>query len=392
MWKKQEGADYEPMTKPNPKCQIPNTSPHDDLPYWAAFSYCRNVGSIRLRKIYTHFQTMKAAWEASMSEFEHLNFEQGVLEEIEKKKRELDPDKVWKSLAREGLTVIPFTDSCYPALLKEIYDPPALLYVRGILTSGEHEIRIAVVGTRKMTPYGEQVTEMLVKPLAENGITIISGLAYGIDAKAHETTLNANGKTIAVLGCGLDHATIYPSHHLKLVEQIVDKGGFLASEHAPGTPPMRQHFPHRNRIIAGMSRATLVVEAPEGSGAITTANYALEFNRDVLVVPGNITSPHAWGPNMLLKKGAIPVTQPEDIFAVLNISDVKAALDTKKNLPNTEEELKILNTLTPHDPKHIDAIAKATVGTPAATASALSVLELKGMVRNVGGMRYIRLN
>lgn len=368
------------------------TDSETDLPYWACFTYCRKLGSVKLRKIAAHFSSMKTAWEAPLTEFAQLGLDDGTVADIEARRQELTPQSVWEKIVKEGLALIPFSDPLYPPLLKEIYDPPAVLYMRGNLGEQENEIWIAVVGTRHVSTYGQQVTEMLVRPLAEAGLTIVSGLAYGVDALAHETTLKAHGRTIAVLGCGLDRASVYPSNHRYLAEKIASEGGAVVSEFAPGTPPLKHHFPFRNRIIAGLSRATLVIEAPEGSGAMTTAAYALEYNREVFTVPGNITSLNAWGPNELLKKGATPVTKPDDIFAALNLADVKVALDTRKNLPNTEEELKIFESLTADEPQHIDSIAKSA-GMPAPlTSSTLSIMELKGMVKNVGGMRYIRLS
>lgn len=368
-----------------------NDQETDQLKYWASFTYCRKLGSVRLRKIASYFPSMKEAWEAPLSEFSRLGLEEGVTADINARRQELKPDAVWEKIEKEGLRLIPFTDSRYPALLKEIYDPPAALYVRGEVGAQENEIWFAVVGTRKISTYGQQVTEMLVRPLALAGLTIVSGLAFGVDALAHETTLQGNGRTIAVLGCGLDRASVYPSHHRYLADKIAASGGAVLSEFAPGTPPLKHHFPFRNRIIAGLSRATLVTEAPEGSGAMTTAMYALEFNRDVFAVPGNITAGGAWGPNELLKKGATPVTRADDIFAALNLSDVRAALDTRKTLPNTEEELKLAEALSPDEPQHIDAVAKITQLPIPATASVLTMMELKGLVKNVGGMRYIKL-
>ncbi|MEW6610712.1 MAG: DNA-processing protein DprA [Patescibacteria group bacterium] len=363
----------------------------DDLPYWAAFSYCRNLGSVRLRKVASAFPSLKDAWEAPLAEFHSLGFEEGVLGEIDARRKELDPLSVWERVEKEGLTLVPITHPDYPPLLHEIFAPPSFLYARGALAPSKDEIAIAVVGTRRITPYGEQATEMLVRPLAKNGCTIVSGLAYGVDARAHEITLEERGRTVAVLGCGLDRASVYPNHHRYLADKIADEGGCVVSEHAPGTPPLKHHFPYRNRIIAGLARATLVIEAPEGSGALTTAAHALEFNRDVMAVPGNITSPNAVGANMLLKKGAIPVTCAEDIFSALNLSEVKATLDIKQKLPDTEEESKMFEALTLDDPIHIDVLAQQTALAPPAAASTLAMLELKGMVKNVGGMRYIKL-
>jgi len=363
----------------------------DELKYWSCFTHCRKLGSVKLRKIASAFPSMKDAWEAPRTAFSKLGLDEGSVAEIAAKQQELRPDAVWEKILKEGLTIVPLTHPSYPPLLKEIFDPPACLYVRGDIGSQEHEIWFAVVGTRQVSAYGEQVTSMLVRPLAEAGLTIVSGLAYGVDARAHETTLDARGRTVAVVGCGLDRASVYPSHHRYLADKIASEGGAVVSEFAPGTPPLKHHFPFRNRIIAGCARATLVIEAPEGSGAMTTATHALEFNRDVFAVPGNITSLNAWGPNELLKKGAVPVTTADDIFAALNLSDVKAALDTRKNLPNTDEELKIFNALSADEPQHIDAIAKSATLPAPLTSSTLSIMELKGMVKNVGGMRYVKL-
>src|SRR3989338_94147 len=339
----------------------------DELKYWSCFTHCRKLGSVKLRKIASAFPSMKDAWEAPRTAFSKLGLDEGSVAEIAAKQQELRPDAVWEKILKEGLTIVPLTHPSSPPLLKEIFDPPACLYVRGDIGSQEHEIWFAVVGTRQVSAYGEQGTSMLVRPLAEAG------------------------RTVAVVGCGLDRASVYPSHHRYLADKIASEGGAVVSEFAPGTPPLKHHFPFRNRIIAGCARATLVIEAPEGSGAMTTATHALEFNRDVFAVPGNITSLNAWGPNELLKKGAVPVTTADDIFAALNLSDVKAALDTRKNLPNTDEELKIFNALSADEPQHIDAIAKSAALPAPLTSSTLSIMELKGMVKNVGGMRYIKL-
>ncbi|MFH1412752.1 MAG: DNA-processing protein DprA [bacterium] len=216
--------------------------------------------------------------------------------------------------------VIKFNDSNYPALLKQIHDPPHILYCRGILNPQLTKFTLAVVGSRKHSPYGHQVIRKLVSELSKLGITIVSGLAFGLDALAHQTALDYHGKTIAVLGSGLDDYNIYPSENLQLAHQIIANNGCLISEYAPGTGAQKYHFPMRNRIISGMSLGTLVIEAAERSGSLITARYALEQNREVMAIPGRIDSSTSKGTNNLIKMGARPVTSIDDILETLNLT------------------------------------------------------------------------
>ena len=204
----------------------------------------------------------------------------------------------------------------YPTLLKQINDYPKQLYVAGSLISKE-KYPFAVVGTRKVSTYGKQVVNDLVKPLAKAGLTIVSGLALGVDGLTHKCTIDVNGKTIAVLGSGFNH--IYPSVHKKLVQQIIQSNGAVITEYPPDQMPSKFTFPQRNRIIAGLCKGVLVIEAPEKSGAIITAKLALDYNRDVYVVPGSIYSKNSAGTNMLIKIGAKPVTNVQDILQDFNL-------------------------------------------------------------------------
>lgn len=209
--------------------------------------------------------------------------------------------------------------SAYPEGLRQIYDPPALLYYRGQLTDHFARPALAVVGSRHPSPYGVWLAQTLVKDLATWGLTIVSGLAIGLDGLAHQAALDAQGRTLAVLGSGLDDYSLYPQRHRALAWQILEQGGLLLSEHSLGTKVLPWHFPRRNRIVSGLSRGVLVLEANLPSGSLITAKHALEQNREVLVVPGPIDSPTSAGTNFLLKQGARPVTSAQDVMEALDL-------------------------------------------------------------------------
>jgi len=267
---------------------------------------------------------------------------------------------------------IGYNDPDYPGILKEIADAPRKLYVRGNLDwmGGK---KIAVVGSRKPTPYGVQATARLIEPVARSCV-IISGLAYGVDSLAHQAALKAGGITVAILGSGLDDNSIYPARHLGLAHEILRSGGALISEHPPGTPPMKHHFPLRNRIIAGLADRLVVIEAGEGSGALITAKLALDYNRDVLAMPGQIFSPNSYGTNWLITQGAQPVLKPSDIADIASQKDAT-------NL--TEVEKIIYNTLVP-GPKLLDEIVQVSGLAISIVNSTLTMLEMKGLVMNTG--------
>lgn len=269
--------------------------------------------------------------------------------------------------------VITIDDPGYPQLLREIADPPRVLYVRGNLAL-EGKETVAVIGTRKPTPYGVQVTEKLVRDIARQCI-IISGLAYGIDAQAHKAAVSSGGITVAVLGSGVDDTSIYPADNRGLAQEIIQSGGAVISEYPPGTEPQRHHFPQRNRIIAGLSSKIVVVEAGEGSGALITAGLGLDYNREVLAVPGPITSPASTGPNQLIAAGARPVLEASDIAEILI-----TLIDN--NL--TEVEQIVYNTLVAGS-RTINEIVQLT-NLPAAEINTLvTLLEMKGIIINGGG-------
>ena len=277
-------------------------------------------------------------------------------------------------------TIKPSSDQ-YPAHLAEIASPPKEIYLCGQMQTDIP--LVAVVGSRKATAYGREVTERLVTDLAGAGVGIVSGLALGIDGYAHRAALRAGGYTLAVMACGLD--TIYPARHRDLAKDILKSGGGLISEYEKGTPPLKQHFPARNRIISGLSLATLVVEAAEKSGALITANFALEQNRDVLAVPGGITNPQSQGANNLIKAGAALVTSAEDVLYQLGFEPAEA----KAKKAYSAEEEKILAVLEGESADTSSLIEQTGLDT-ATLNRTITLMELNGTVRRLGGDRWIR--
>jgi len=281
------------------------------------------------------------------------------------------------------IATISINDAAYPPALKEIHNAPRVLYVRGTLPARD-ALSLAVVGTRTPSAYGKQITPGIVRELVRHGATIISGLALGIDGIAHEATLTSGGVTIAVLGAGVDDTSIYPPSHKTLAKRILENGGALVSEYAPGTTPERFHFPERNRIIAGLSRGVLIIEAKEKSGALITATLALKENRDVFAVPGPITSEHSRGPNRLLREGAKAVL---DAYDILEEYGIYTAADTTNEQTLSESERAILKLLA-DGPRFADELSAATGCTPAELNTTLVALELEGHIINLGGGRF----
>lgn len=355
--------------------------------YWVAFSQFAKIGPVRFKKIYDYFSNMEEAWSASAEELKETGLDDGIIEEIIAKRPDINPDQEWEKLEKEKIKVVTILDEDYPKLLKEIYKPPAMLYYKGDFLAN-NDFALAVVGTRKISAYGEQAASDLVRDLVKNGLTIISGLALGVDAIAHRTTVENGGKTIAVLGSGLSDNYIYPVSNRRLASQIVDNGGAVISEFPLTMLPLKYNFPIRNRIVAGLSLGTLVIEAGLESGALITARYALEQNREVFAVPGNIFSPNAAGPNNLIKMGAKIVTNANDILETLNLSQVASYIETKKIIPESKEEEILLNFLT-KEPTHIDKLVNLSGLGAAAANSTLLMMEIKGKVKNMGGANYV---
>jgi DNA processing protein len=266
----------------------------------------------------------------------------------------------------------------------EIDQPPPVLYLRGQLLP-EDSWAVAIVGTRRVTSYGRGIAEEIASFLVSNGITVVSGLARGVDACAHQAALQAGGRTLAVLGSGVDR--IYPPEHRRLADRIIEQGAVL-SDYVPGTPPESSNFPPRNRIISGLSMAVVVIEAGETSGALITAEFAAEQGREVFAVPGNILAPQSKGTNKLIQQGALPLLSASDIMQALNLSLVGHYKAARKALPADEMEQLIMDTLG-DEPMHVDEVRELTSMSIEKVTATLALMELKGLVRQAGTMHYV---
>lgn len=303
----------------------------------------------------------------------------------------LEPDRLWQELQTSGITPIGYTDDRYPALLREIPDAPPILYVRGAYDWHVSHPMITIVGTRKPSIYGRQVAQDFARRLAQAGCTVISGLAFGVDGLAHEATLESGGRTIAVIGSGVNDASIAPQSHLSLAHRIMEHDGAVISEFVPGTGVTVGTFPARNRIMAGMSPLTLVIEAGEQSGTLITARLALEYNRDVCAIPGSIFAPGAAGCHQLIQRGAKLVTSIEDIleeFPALSMDPSPLA----SSVPTLPDDEQMLFELLGREPLHIDVIILRAKRTASEITALLTLLEMKGLAKNIGGMHYMRMN
>ncbi|HEY7356004.1 MAG TPA: DNA-processing protein DprA [Ktedonobacterales bacterium] len=363
----------------------------EELAHWLVFTRVRGIGPARFQKLLDFFGDAATAWRGGQDDLLAAGLDARTTQSL-LAQRKATPDALreLELLARHNITALPLPDPAYPALLREIYLPPSLLYLRGTLTAAD-EWAISIVGTRKATAYGLQATNKLAGDLAQQQITIISGLARGIDTAAHQAALTAGGRTIAVLGCGLD--IVYPPENAKLAARIVEQGA-LVSEFPLGTKPEASNFPARNRIISGLSRGVLVIEAPLNppSGALITTRFALDQNRDVFALPGSIFSRASDGTNKLIQDGAKLVMQATDILEDLQMQQAPQQQAMREHLPasNTEGVILALLAAAP-EPLHSDEICRAT-GLPASEVSgALLMMHLKGMIVDLGSMRYARV-
>lgn len=343
---------------------------------------------MHLKKLLPALGSFEAIWKASRADLVAGGLEPNLTDAFLAARMHLHLEKIWERCEKSQITILSQDDPHYPKLLRETYDAPAFLFARGTLDA-EDPFPFAVVGTRKASPYGKQVTYEIVPELVQHGVTIVSGLALGVDAAAHTAALESKGRTIAILGSGLDDAAIYPSHNRNLAQRIIANGGLLLSEYSPGALPLRHHFPYRNRILSGMSLGVLVVEADIESGSLITARHALDENREVFAIPGDITRPGSAGPNNLIKMGAKVATTSQDILDALHLQAGKIFLETREAVPDSREEA----ALAPHvtrEPKHIDELVRASGLTAQSVAATLTLMEMKGRVMNLGGMHYIK--
>lgn len=355
--------------------------------YHALLAHFPKITSGRYQKLTAYFPDLKNLWEAEKTDLARAGLEEEIANEFLFWRGAARAEKILEKLDQENIEVISINDSIYPALLKEISDPPHTLFVRGRLPKNGSPA-LGVVGTRKFTAYGKFACQEIVGPLAGRGIIIVSGLALGIDAIAHQVALDNNCQTVAVLGTGIDKNSVYPAAHQHLAEKIIEAGGALISEYPPGFTPTQYSFPARNRIIAGLTLGTLIVEAPENSGALITAKCALDYNREIFAVPHSINSPTGIGPNNLIKMGAKAVTRASDITECLNLTELKEIINNKQILPANPTEAKILELLS-QEPQHVDLIIKTSGMDSSSINSTLALMEINGKVLNLGGMNYV---
>lgn len=356
----------------------------------ALFTFFPQATRKRYRDIVRHFGSIEAVLYAPPADIQRLPWGPEVVHAFRTWRDSFDIELTEKQLEREQISVLTPEDTAFPPLLRHIADPPLSLFVRGSLEA--INMPLAIVGPRSASQYGKQITQTLAADLARFGMTIVSGLALGVDGVAHECAIRAGGKTVAVLGSGIDRASIYPRAHVRLADSIVEHGGAVMSEYPPGTHSQPYMFPERNRLVAGMSMGVLVVEASQKSGSLITASLALEYARDVFAVPQNITSPTGGGVNNLIKLGAYAVTEAADIARVYNIATPQTTTNTAhQEIEHLSiHERTILELLT-KEPKHLDELCAKSALPSLEVGAALTILEIRGFTQNLGGMTYIRL-
>jgi DNA processing protein len=352
----------------------------EDIFYSLALSLTPGLGSILIKRLLDRFKTPEAVFSAPLKELLRIEgLGERVAGEIQKGPSEKVVKRELSLLEEVGGKIVTLKDHDYPKRLKDIYDPPALLYLRGELTRVD-ELAVAIVGSRKTSGYGREVTERIGKDLARYGVTVVSGMARGIDSVAHKGALQGGGRTIAVLGCGVN--VIYPSENRNLFYQIIDQGAVL-SEFPMGSPPEAGHFPRRNRIISGLSLGVVIVQASAESGSLITAGYALEQGREVFAVPGNVGAEGSRGTNRLIREGAKLVESSEDILEEILPQwgrEGEMVPKAETPVPSLTEAEKILYRLVGETPLHIDAIIRESQLDPGSVSSLLLNLELKGLI------------
>lgn len=365
---------------------IPTPSEHENI-YLHGLNLLPQFGPKRLLKIFNFFGNFTQAFHASLTEFTAAGIEIEAAQKFIELRKNINLDLEHEKLTKEKIKVLSFQDANYPELLREISGFPPILYYKGSMDSPD-ELALAVVGTRKITSYGKSTLPFILEPLLAQHITIVSGLAYGVDSTAHQLAVQKGCRTIALLGSGVDSKSIYPKDHTLLAEDIIATGGAILSEYPPGTPALKQHFIARNRIISGLSVGTLVVECDLRSGTLITVGHALDQNRQVYAIPGPIYASNSQGPNNIIKMGGKLVTEAADILSDLHI-DAQNPQNTS-NTTDTKEEAVIMKLLS-NEPLYADTLIQSSSLTAGQVTTALTFLEMKGKIKNIGGGQYIRL-
>jgi DNA processing protein len=360
-----------------------------DRPYWVLLSTVAGIGPTRFGRLLELFGSARAAWHAPTHELVRAGLERRTVAGLGRLRVVTTPDVAMAQLDRLGVRPLTLLDDRYPSRLRQIPDPPPVLFVRGALEPAD-ELAVALVGTRRASTYGRTVAERFAQELATAGVTVVSGLARGIDTVAHRATLDAGGRTVAVLGNGLDQ--VYPTDNTLLARRIAAEGrGALVSEFAPGVPPDAVNFPRRNRIIAGLALATVIIEAGEHSGALITADFALEQGREVMAVPGNVLSPLSVGTNTLIRQGATPVASAAEVLESLGLHPAAAMpAGQTRPLPLLDADEAAMLEVLGREPRHVDEVARALGRRVSDVSAALALLEIKGLARHVGAMAYVQ--
>jgi DNA processing protein len=348
--------------------------------YWLGFSVFPGIGPVKFGRLLNYFGTARDAWEAFLPDLKKSGIGGSTANLLDKFRRGFSLEGYEERVREWGCWYLISEDEGYPRLLKQIRNAPFVLYGKGDVEVLREDRFVAVVGTRKITQYGMQVTQLVAKELVEAGCVVVSGLAVGVDSVAHATTVDGGGRTVAVLGSGVDVCS--PAGNIGLYREIIERGGAIVSEFVMGKEPMKGAFPSRNRIIAGLSMGVVVTEGAEDSGALITAKDAFENKRQVFAIPGPITSVYSKGPNSLFGKGAIVVNNPKDILRELGFGAGGKGIKVQK-VEVTSEERVILDLL--QEPKHVDVLIKQTRIQAAKMGMLLSLMEMKGLVRNMGG-------
>ena len=358
----------------------------DDVRFWVAFRLAEVASTSRFQALLETFGSLEAAWRADSSQLRRvLGGRERTLANVIRTRDTLDVDSAMEKLERTGVSVVTVADDGYPRLLREIAAPPPVLFYKGqMLETDTHAV--AIVGTRRASAYGRDVAIDIAKGLAQAGVTVVSGLATGIDGHAHRATLDAGGRTFAVLGSGIHD--IYPREHNGLAKRVAEQGALL-SDNLPDAKPDRWNFPARNRIISGLSLGVVVVEAPEKSGALITVDFAADQGRDVFAVPGMATSSTSAGCNRILRDGARLVRNADDVLEDLRLRTQVGPVEVQQPLVLDDDERRILNVLT-SQPRHIDDVVEASGMVLPQVSGVLLTLELQQLVRNVGAQYYVR--
>lgn len=349
---------------------------------YLAFNHVRGMGAVRYRKLLNYFGSLSVAWDAPNDALLAAGMTEKLIHSLSATKQSFDPVLLQSNLDSRGIKVLTWDDEGYPSYLLEIAQPPPVLYYLGDINEAD-DLAMAIVGTRNVTSYGKQLCKDTSAYLAGHGITIVSGLARGVDGIAHRAALDIGGRTIAVLGSGVD--VIYPPEHRKLAEDIM-KSGAVLSDYAPGTKPDGINFPPRNRIISGLSRGTIVIEAGERSGALITAKFAVEQGRDVFAVPGSVLSPMSKGTNHIIGEGAIPMTNPATIISHLGLEKIKNVSSVEK-IEMSQLEQRVYQALG-NNTMHVDDLC-AKLDMPIEKINAtLMMMQLKSMVIQENNLEY----